>query len=111
METVVVVNSDEMGHGDAALGARLLGSLLRTFSSVDPKPGAVVFYNGAVRVLAQGSPLLTELNELHGHGVDLLACVTCLEHFRLADRLAVGQVSNMREIATRLMRAAKVVTV
>jgi hypothetical protein len=43
--------------------------------------------------------------------VDLLACVTCLEFFELTKKIEVGQVSNMREIAQRILGADKVVTV
>jgi len=42
--------------------------------------------------------------------VDLLACVTCLEYFELIGGIAVGTVSNMREIVRRTMAAAKVIT-
>ena len=111
METVVLIGSESMGTGDAGLGARLLGNFLRTLPGVEPRPSAIIFYNGGVRLLARGSPLVDALRELDEAGVELLACVTCLEFFSLLDHLAVGQVSNMREIATRLMRADKTVTV
>lgn len=110
-ETVVILNADTMGRGDDALGAKLVGSFLRTLAQTDGKPGAVVFYNAAVRLLARESPHLDALRALDDAGVDLLACVTCLEFFGLVDRIAVGQVSNMREIVQRTMGAAKVVTV
>lgn len=110
-ETVVILDADTMGRGDDALGAKLIGSFLRTLAQAEPKPGAIVFYNAAVRLLGEGSPNLDALRALDDAGVDLLACVTCLEHFALVDRIAVGQVSNMREIVQRTMGAAKVVTV
>lgn len=100
-----------MGRGDDGLGTKLTGSFLRTLLSVDPKPEAVVFYNGAVKLLAPGSPSLEPLRQLDDAGVDLLACVTCLEFFHLTEHIAVGQVSNMREIGQRLLDAAKVVTI
>lgn len=110
-ETVVILNADTLGRGDDALGAKLAGSFLRTLAQSEAKPGAVIFYNAAVRLLGQGSPHLDALRALDDAGVDLLACVTCLEHFSLVDRIAVGQVSNMREIVQRTMGAAKVVSV
>lgn len=111
MDTVIVVGSESMGAGDVGLGAKLLGNFLRTLSGVEPGPSAIIFYNASVRMLAEGSPHLDALRELDEAGVELLACVTCLEFFSLRERMAVGQVSNMREIATRLMRADKTVTV
>ena len=111
METVIVVRSESMGEGDAGLGAKLLGNFLRTLPSVEPRPAAIIFYNASVKVLGEGSPHLDALRELDEAGIDLLACVTCLEFFSLLDRLAVGQVSNMRDIVTRLVRADKSVTI
>jgi selenium metabolism protein YedF len=109
--TVFVVSGETMGRGDDALGAKLLGNFLRTLVAVEPKPEAVVFYNAAVRLLGEGSPHLDALRRLDDAGVDLLACVTCLDFFGLAERLAVGQVSNMREIVQRTNAAARVVTI
>jgi selenium metabolism protein YedF len=109
--TVVLVNAEQMGRGDDGLGAKLLGNFLRTLAGADPKPDAIVFYNGAVKLLAPGSASLEALRQLDDAGVDLLACVTCLEFFDLTRAIAVGQVSNMREIVQRTLGAAKVVTV
>ena len=109
--TVVVVSADTMGRGDDTLGAKLLGNFLRTLAAVEDHPEAIVFYNGAVKLLAPGSAALDALQQLDDAGVELLACVTCLEHFGLTDRIAIGQVSNMREIVQRMAAAAKVITV
>jgi len=110
METVVGVNGDSMGSGDEALGRKLLGSFLRTLGDLDQKPDAVVFYNAGVKLLADGTPLRVELKVLEDAGVDLLGCGTCLEHFGLIEKLVVGEVSNMRAIATRLLGANVVTT-
>jgi len=108
---VVVLHALEMGRGDDELGAKLTGSFLRTLVSTDPKPDCIVFYNAAVKLLSSESPVLDTLRQLDDTGVDLLACVTCLEFFGLTERIAVGHVSNMREIAQRLLAASNVVTI
>jgi selenium metabolism protein YedF len=109
--TVVIVGGESMGRGDDGLGARLLGNFLRTLAGPGPRPEAVVFYNAAVKLLGPGSAHLDALRALDETGVDLLACVTCLEFFELSGRLAVGEVSNMREIVQRTMAAAKMITI
>jgi selenium metabolism protein YedF len=111
METVVVVNGEAMGTGDEALGRKLLGTFLRTLGDLEQKPGAIVFYNAGVKLLAEGTPLLAELQALDDAGVDLLGCGTCLDHFGLVERVVVGEVSTMRAIAGRLLGAKSVVTV
>jgi selenium metabolism protein YedF len=108
--TVIVLNAETLGRGDDALGAKLMGSYLRTLATAEPKPEAVVFYNSAVRLLAEGSPHREALRALDDAGVDLLACVTCLEFYGLVGKIAAGEVSNMRDIVARTLAAAKVVT-
>ena len=38
--------------------------------------------------------------------MEILTCGTCLNHYGLADKLAVGQVTNMYEIAERMTHAS-----
>ena len=109
--TVVAIHATTMGRGDDALGAKLMGSWLRTLATLEDKPDAIVFTHGGVRLLAPDSPHLEALRALDAAGVDLLACVTCLEFYALTGKIAVGAVSNMREIAQRTLAASKVVTV
>jgi selenium metabolism protein YedF len=109
--TVVIINGESMGRGSDELGKRLVGNFLRTLAGLEAKPDAIIFYNAGVRLLAKDSPCLDGLKALDDAGVDLLACVTCLDFYGLQDKLALGQVSNMREIAQRLMTAGKVITV
>ena len=108
--TVIVLHAETLGRGDDALGAKLIGSYLRTLAAVDPRPDAIVFYNAAVRLLAKDSAHLDALRALEDAGVELLACVTCVEHYGLTGDIALGRVSNMREIVQRTMGAAKVIT-
>ncbi len=108
--TILVLHGETLGRGDDVLGAKLIGSYLRTLANTDPKPEAIVFYNAAVRLLAHASPHLEALRALDEAGVDLLACVTCLEFYELVGGIAVGTVSNMREIVQRTMAAAKVIS-
>ena len=46
--TVVAIHAETMGRGDDALGAKLMGSWLRTLATLDEKPDAIVFTNGGV---------------------------------------------------------------
>jgi len=53
--------------------------------------------------------VLEDLEALGKRGVGILACGTCLGHFGLKDKLAVGEVSNMYSIAETLLAAGNVV--
>ena len=61
----------------------------------------MLFYNGGAFLTTEGSESLEDLRFLEESGVEILTCGTCLNHYGLADKLAVGQVTNMYEIAER----------
>ena len=101
--------SEIMGRGDAELGHILIRSFFHTLGEVEPVPDTLVFFNGGVKLVVDGSPVLEDLEELCGRGVEILACGTCLSYFELKEQVAVGEVSNMYTIAETLLRAGKVV--
>jgi len=107
MRTVVILNHDQMGHGDPELGLRILGAFLRK-SPVLNHLDAIVLYNSGVKLITEGSPLLGDLHHLREAGVDLLPCGTCLETFGL--KPAFGRASDMDAIIRELDRAEKVIT-
>jgi selenium metabolism protein YedF len=97
-----------MGQGDPALGALLLRGFLKTLRSVGPRPDVMVFYNGGVRLCCEGSTSLEDLAALAEAGVVIIACGTCLNYYGLAERMVVGRVTDMLEIATTLATAEHV---
>jgi selenium metabolism protein YedF len=109
--TVVLIPSDGMGRGDEELGGILMRSFLHTLHEVEPLPNTIIFINAGVKLTVEGSPVLEDLEALGERGVSILACGTCLGHFGLKDRLAVGEVSNMYSIAETLLAAGNVVSI
>ncbi len=107
---IVILSSETLGRGDDSLGAKLMASFLGNLVVAEPLPEAIVFYNAAVRLLSPASPHGERLRQLDEAGVDLLACVTCLDFYGLTNELVLGHVSNMREIVKRLLAADKVIT-
>ena len=107
--TVVIIPSDGIGRGDEELGGILIRSFLHTLNEVEPLPDTIIFLNAGVKLTVEGSPVLEDLEALGKRGVGILACGTCLGHFGLKDKLAVGEVSNMYSIAETLLAAGNVV--
>ena len=107
MRTVLVLNHDQMGHGDPELGQKILGTFLRKLPTLH-EVSAIALYNSGVKLLAPGSPVLSELTMLEENGVDLLPCGTCVNHYGVD--LAVGEISTMDQIVQELDKAEKVVT-
>lgn len=111
MPTVFIINSQTMGSGDGKLGAMLVSSFFRKLAGAANRPEQIVFYNGGVKLLAEGSAALDGLIHLAEAGVDLVACGTCVEFFKLGDRLRVGRVGTMQDIVAALSSTGRVVTV
>ena len=107
MNTVIVLNHDQMGLGDLELGRKILGTFLGKVPSIQ-EVSTIALYNSGVKLLAKGSPVLAELTMLEENGVDLLPCGTCVNHYGV--ELATGEISTMDQIVQELNKAEKVIT-
>ena len=106
---VVVVPSSVMGHGDDELGDVLVKAFVFALTQQDDLPDAILFYNGGVKLTCEGSPVLDDLNKLACAGVEILSCGTCLKHYGIEEKLAVGEVTNMYVIVEKQLQAGIVV--
>lgn len=106
---VVAVDTDAMGRGSDELGKVLLKGFLYAVSQLPEPPETMLFYNGGARLTCQGSESLEDLKALEVRGVEILTCGTCLNHYGLTDKLAVGGVTNMYAIVEKLAGAGRIV--
>ncbi|MGN0060594.1 MAG: sulfurtransferase-like selenium metabolism protein YedF [Coriobacteriales bacterium] len=106
---VVVISSQVMGSGDNALGANLMKAFVFSLTQQDALPDTVLFYNGGAHLTCEGSPCLEDLEALEKADVEILTCGTCLKHYGLEDKLAIGEVTNMYVIAEKQLKADVVV--
>ena len=108
---VLVVPSERMGRGEHdELGTVLIRSFCHTLGEVTPVPDTILLFNSGVKLVAEGSPVVEDLQALAARGVAILACGTCLGYYALKDKVVVGEVSNMYAIAEHMLGAGKVVT-
>ena len=106
---VVAITAETMGTGDDELGRKLMKGFVFALTQLDELPSCVLLYNGGAHLSCEGSDALDDLRGLAESGVEVLTCGTCLDHYGLTDRLAVGEVTNMYVIAQRLCGASHVV--
>lgn len=102
---VVVLSSSRMGQGDKTLGALLMKGFVYALAQQDVLPETVILYNGGAKLSCKDSDSLEDLKSLEAQGTEILTCGTCLNHYGLADQLAVGGVTNMYEIAEKMTGA------
>lgn len=105
----VVISSDTMGNGDDVLGKLLMKSFIYALTELEDIPERIILYNGGARLSIQGSASLEDLKLLESQGAEILTCGTCLNHYEIADKLAVGRVTNMYEIAEKMMEADSII--
>lgn len=107
---VIVCAADKMGRGDDELGYVLIRAFLHTIAGQTEKPQVMIFYNTGVKLTIDGSEVLDDLKELASAGVEILVCGTCLNYFAIKEKLAVGVVSNMYDIASIMSKASRLLT-
>lgn len=106
---VIQVSSDAMGAGSDELGRNLMKAFIYAVTQQDELPATMLFYNGGAHLTCEGSPALDDLKALAEQGVEILTCGTCLKHYGIADKLAVGEVTNMYVICQKLEQASNIV--
>ena len=106
---MIQVSSDAMGAGSDELGRNLMKAFIYAVTQQDELPATMLFYNGGAHLTCEGSPALDDLKALAEQGVEILTCGTCLNHYGIADKLAVGEVTNMYVICQKLEQASNIV--
>lgn len=106
---VIAVSSDMMGEGDTDLGTLLMINFIKAIHDLDILPSKIVFYNRGVLLGKNDSAVLELLIDLERMGVALFLCGTCIKHYSLEDKIHIGTVSNMFEIAQIMSSAGKVI--
>lgn len=107
---IYVIASDSMGRGSDELGWALLQTYIQTIKDVSPLPKKIIFYNSGVKLVTAASGALEALKQLQAQGVEIFACGTCLDFFKLKSAIQVGQISNMHEIMSAMAGADKIVS-
>lgn len=106
---VVVFGSQYVGSGNDELGAILMKGFIFALTQQDVLPQTMLFYNSGAFLTCEGSESLEDLRTLEAAGVEILTCGTCLNHYDIADKLAVGGVTNLYVTAEKQLNATVIV--
>ena len=110
-KVVIYINSDVLGIGEEALGSILMRSFLKTLLDLETRPSRMILINSGVRLTSEGSEVLETLKALSEKGVEVLSCGTCLDFYGLKEKVRIGKVTNMFEIAQSLLTADRVIRI
>jgi selenium metabolism protein YedF len=105
----VVISSEIMGQGSDDLGRKLMKSFFTALSCLDRMPAGIMFYNSGVKLTVDDSPVADILHEIENKGVEILICGTCVEFFRLSDKIHLGHISDMYMITQKLSETGNII--
>ena len=94
----ILLSYEGCSGNDADLGFAILAKLLETLPDREDRPAAIICWNNAVRLLAEGSPLLTRFRRLEEKNVKILAGESCINELELVGKIAVGKSATLEEI-------------
>lgn len=106
----LVINSEGMGQGDAALRHRLLQNYLHALYELAAPPQAILFYAAGVKMATLDSPCREALDRLAELGSQIILCRTCLDHYGLMEQAPEQEIGNMLMIIEAQNAADKVIT-
>lgn len=109
-DTVLLITNNGMGKAADPLPQKLISKYLELIFQNDILPNAICFYTDGVRLVCEGSPVLEQLQKLERRGVRLIVCSTCLNFFKLEEKVKVGIIGGMTDIIEAQMQADKVIT-
>lgn len=106
---LVVLSANTMGSGDAKLGTSLMKAFVFALTKQDQLPDTILCYNTGAYLTCEGADTLEDLKLMELEGVTILTCGTCLDFYKLKEKLAVGSITNMYDIVERMENAAQII--
>jgi len=107
--TLLYLNSDQMGSGDAELGRKLMRLFLAKLAASATPVDLIGCVNSGVRLTTAGSEVIEHLEALQARGARIATCGTCLEHFGFEDKLLIGEVGTMEQSVQAMAMADRVI--
>ncbi len=100
---VFLLCSEGIGYGEEMLGYQILATMLQTLEKRSDKPAAIICWNTAVKLVAEGSPLVPHFKRLEEAGIEILLGKLCVGECELTGKIAVGKEATMDEILDLLL--------
>ena len=105
---VYLFESDFIGT-NRELGKVLSNGFLTAIEELPERKSSIVLISKGVKLAIKKSYVLNRLKSLEGKGFDILICGTCLDYFKIREKVDVGNISNAFEIMECMTEADKVI--
>lgn len=108
---VIVITTKLFGQGSEEFGEILMNSYIYALTEVEPMPKTLIFVNSGVFLTTENSEAENSLQLLANAGVEIITCGACLNFYGLEDKLIIGSVSNMYQIAEKMNKATNTIKI
>lgn len=97
-DLVVLVTTNRFGQGDDILGENLMISYFDALIEEDRIPTKLVFLNGGVKLVSEGSRVIESIKLLNEMGAKIYVSKMSMEAYKLEDMLLIGEIVQMGSI-------------
>ena len=105
---LLLLKSSMLGDGEPDLGEKLLRAFLTQLLESGSVPAQIIFLNTGIFLTTEGSSMQDLIEQFEAQGSEILSCGTCLEYYKRAARLIVGEPTNMRDTVNALLNFEKI---
>ncbi|MCI6988386.1 MAG: sulfurtransferase-like selenium metabolism protein YedF [Campylobacter sp.] len=96
-QKVVYINDDRAGSGE--VGVSLIAKFLSSIPNLTNKPTKIICVNkGVILTTDRSHPAYEVLKNLEKSEIEILSCGSCLEAYKLVDKLGIGSMTNAYEV-------------
>ena len=109
-DLLLMISSSTVGDGEPDLGEKLMSSFLAMLLESDKLPVRIICMNSGIFLTTNNSPVYDLLKKYEDAGCEILSCKTCLDYYGRADKLIIGQPTNMKETVTAVLKSSRILT-
>ncbi|MBI5361204.1 MAG: DsrE family protein [Planctomycetes bacterium] len=107
---VCIIKSNCLGSGNDEIGTLLMQKFFAMTAEQKTLPEVFAFVNTGVKLL-EDEDVLARMKELQAQGCKFIFCGTCINFFKLQDKVNAGIIGNMAQIQELLFTAKRTVCV
>ena len=106
---LLYLTSDVLGTGNNQLGKKLLINFLQNLLSEFVEIDVVFCVNSAVSLTCENDKAIEILKEFNNRGSVISSCGTCLDFYKLKDKLQVGEIGSMSLLIQLMNNSEKII--
>lgn len=103
-DTLLLLTSSGLGEGEPDLGEKLMKSFLAMLLESGTTPERILLMNSGIYLSTEGSSVIELLREFESKGAEIHSCGTCLDYYDRREKLLIGQVGNMKDTVTWMLK-------